>query len=100
MPAKDALRIATRGGAEVLGRNDIGSIEPGKAADIVLFDLNSLAYAGAMSDPVAALLFCGYDHRAWLTMVNGRIVVRDKQLVGIDQFELKRKADKIAKGLI
>jgi len=100
MPAKDALRIATRGGAEVLGRNDIGSIEPGKAADIVLFDLNSLAYAGAMSDPVAALLFCGYDHRAWLTMVNGRIVVRDKELVGIDQFELKRKADKIAKGLI
>jgi len=99
MPAKDVLRIATRGGADVLGRNDIGSIEPGKAADIALFDLNSLAYAGAMSDPVAALLFCGYDHRAWLTMVNGKIVVRDKKLIGIDELELKRKADIIARKL-
>ena len=96
MPANDALRIATRGGAEVLGRNDIGSIEPGMAADIALFDVNSLAYAGAMSDPIAALFFCGYDHRAWLTMVNGKILVREKQLVGIDQFQLKRKADTIA----
>ncbi len=100
MPAKDALRIATRGGAEVLGRDDIGSIEPGKAADIVLFDLDSLAYAGAMSDPVAALLFCGYDHRAWLTMVNGKILVREKQLVEIDELALKRKADAIAGKLI
>jgi hypothetical protein len=53
-----------------------------------------------MSDPVAALLFCGYDHRAWLTMVNGKIVVRDKQLVGIDEIKLKEEADIIAKGLI
>ncbi len=100
MPAKDVLRIATRGGADVLGRNDIGTIESGKAADIVLFDLNSLAYAGAMSDTVAALLFCGYDHRAWLTMVNGKIVVRNKKLVGIDELELKRKADITAKKLL
>ncbi|MCK5853335.1 8-oxoguanine deaminase [bacterium] len=100
MSANDAIRIATRGGAEVLGRNDIGSIEPGMAADIALFDVNSLAYAGAMSDPVAALLFCGYDHRAWLTMVNGKILVREKQLVGIDQFELKRKADITAQKLL
>ena len=99
MPPNDVLRIATRGGADVLGRNDIGSIEPGKAADIALFDLNSLAYAGAMTDPVAALLFCGYDHRAWLTMVNGKIVVRDKRLVGIDELELKTKADVIAQKL-
>jgi len=52
-----------------------------------------------MSDPVAALLFCGYDHRAWLTMVNGKVVVREKQLVGIDEFALKRKADTIARKL-
>ncbi len=99
MTAKNVVRLATRGGAEVLGRDDIGSVEPGKAADIVLFDIDNLAYAGAMSDPVAALLFCGYDHRAWLTMVNGKIVVRDKKLVGIDELELKKKADAISRKL-
>jgi 8-oxoguanine deaminase len=100
MTATDALRMATRGGAEVLGRDDIGSIEPGKAADIVLYDLDSLAYAGSMSDPVAAVLFCGYDQRAWLTMVNGEILVRDKQLVHIDEYELLRKCNEVAAKLL
>ncbi len=88
MTARDVLRLATRGGAEVLGREDIGSIEKGKAADIVLFDLEGLAYAGALADPVAAVLFCGYDQRAWLTMVNGEVVVREKELVAFDEQEL------------
>ncbi|MCK4981769.1 MAG: amidohydrolase family protein, partial [Victivallaceae bacterium] len=88
MSPDDALRIATMGGAQVLGRDDIGSIEPGKAADIVFFDIDSLAYAGSLSDPVAALFFCGYDHRAWMTIVNGRILVREKQLVDFDEQEI------------
>lgn len=100
MPALDALRLATRGGAEVLGRDDIGSIEAGKAADVVLFNLESLAYAGAMSDPVAAVLFCGYDQRAWLTMVNGEILVRDKQLVDIDEYELMSRCNEISARLL
>ena len=96
MPVRQALRMATRGGAAVLGREDIGSIEPGKAADIALFDVDTLAYAGALSDPVAAVFFCGFDQRAWLTMVNGRIIVRDKQLVEFDEAEIAQNANSIA----
>jgi cytosine/adenosine deaminase-related metal-dependent hydrolase len=99
MPAGDALRLATRGGAEVLGRDDIGSIQPGKAADIAVFDLQTIAYAGSLSDPVAALLYCGIDQRAWLTMVNGRIVVREKQLVTADEHEIAERANAAAAAL-
>jgi 8-oxoguanine deaminase len=99
MPAMDALRLATRGGAAVLGRDDIGSIEPGKAADIAVFDVSGIAYAGALSDPLAALLYCGIDQRAWLTMVNGSIVVRDKRLVTGDEEEIARAAHAAAAAL-
>lgn len=100
MPAKDAIRIATRGGAEVLGRNDVGSIAPGMAADLALFDVDSLAYAGAMTDPVAALLFCGYDHRAWMTMVNGKILVLEKQLVYFDEMEIADEVNNSSEKLL
>ena len=100
MPAKDALRIATRGGADVLGRKDIGSIERGMAADIALFDVNSLAYAGGMSDPVAALFFCGFDHRAWMTIVNGKIIVEEKQLVHFDELEIAEEINNLSENLL
>jgi cytosine/adenosine deaminase-related metal-dependent hydrolase len=96
MPATDALRLATRGGAAVLGRNDIGSIEVGKAADIAVFDVSGIAYAGAQSDPVAALLYCGMDQRAWLTMVNGRVVVKEQRLVQVDEHEITAQANAAA----
>jgi len=85
MPARRVLDMATRGGARVLGREDLGSLAPGKAADLAVFDLTTLAYAGALHDPVSALLFCGMDQRADLVMVGGNIVVRDKNLVQVDQ---------------
>ena len=100
MSARDAIRIATRGGADVLGRDDIGIIAPGMAADLALFDLESLAYAGAMSDPVAALLFCGYDHRAWMTMVNGKILVLEKQLVHFDELEIAEEINNLSEQLL
>ncbi|MCX7847969.1 MAG: 8-oxoguanine deaminase [bacterium] len=100
MTARDAWWLATRGGAAVLGRDDIGSIEVGKAADIALFDISGLAYAGAQSDPLAALLFCGYDQRAWMTIVNGRIVVREKQLVTGDEWEIAEEANKASARLL
>lgn len=100
MPARDAWWLATRGGAEVLGRDDIGSIEVGKAADIALFDVSGLAYAGAQSDVLAALLFCGFDQRAWMTIVNGRIVVREKQLVTGDEGLITEAANKAAGRLV
>ena len=58
MTAREALEIATIGGASVLGRSDIGSLEPGKCADFFTLDLNAVGYAGGLSDPVAAVVFC------------------------------------------
>lgn len=96
MPARTALEIATLGGAKVLGRNDIGSIAVGKAADIAIFELNGIDFAGAQSDPLAALVFCGASHRAKYTIVNGDIVVDNGRLTKVDEFKVAAKANKIA----
>src|SRR5438477_5944723 len=79
MTARQALRVATRGGAACLGRDDIGSIEVGKRADIALFAIDDLAHRGAESDPVAALVFCNSGPVRHL-FVEGKPVVRDGQL--------------------
>jgi 8-oxoguanine deaminase len=83
MSAREALEIATLGGARVLGRDDIGALAPGMAADFAAFDLRALNFAGAQWDPVAALVFCSSAPAA-LTVVNGRAVVRDGQLMTVD----------------
>lgn len=80
---RQALELATRGGAAVLGRKDIGSLEAGKCADFIAINLNRLDYAGALHDPVAAILLCqprGVD----FNYVHGKAVVRDSALVGLD----------------
>jgi cytosine/adenosine deaminase-related metal-dependent hydrolase len=77
------LEIATIGGASVLGRTDIGSLEPGKCADFFTLDLNAIAYAGALSDPVAAIVFCA-PTSARHTVVGGRLVVDNGEVVTID----------------
>jgi cytosine/adenosine deaminase-related metal-dependent hydrolase len=80
MTARDALALATRGGAQVLGRADIGHLAPGMCADLALFDLDTLGFAGgAVHDPVGALLLCASPQTAW-TVVNGRVVVREGRL--------------------
>ena len=96
MPARTALEIATLGGAKVLGRNDIGSIEPGKAADIAIFDVSGIDFAGAQSDPVAALAFCGAGHRTKYTIVNGEVVVENGRLTKVDEIKVARNANRIA----
>jgi cytosine/adenosine deaminase-related metal-dependent hydrolase len=83
MTARDALEIATIGGAAVLGRSDIGSLEPGKCADFFTLDLNSLGYAGGLSDPVAAVVFCAATP-ARHTVVGGRLIVDDGEFVALD----------------
>ncbi len=83
LTARDALEIATRGGAAVLNREDIGEIAIGKAADLAVFNLNHIAFAGALHDPVAALAFCQPVAAAY-TIVNGRVVVREGQLTTLD----------------
>ena len=83
MTARQALEIATRGSAAVLGRDDIGSLEPGKCADFFAVNLNQLAFAGGLHDPVAALVFCA-PVQADYTVVGGKFVVKDGQLITID----------------
>jgi cytosine/adenosine deaminase-related metal-dependent hydrolase len=83
MSAREALEIATRGGAKVLGRDDIGVLAPGMAADLVMFDLTQLSFAGALHDPVAALVFCTPSNVAY-SIINGKVVVRDGRCVTID----------------
>ncbi len=80
MTARDALALATRGGAQVLGRRDIGHLAVGMCADLALFDLETIGFAGgAVHDPVAALLLCASAQAAY-TVVDGRIVVRQGRL--------------------
>ena len=82
MSAREALEIATLGGAKVLNRDDIGAIWPGMAADMVAFDLGTIDFAG-QQDPVAALVFCTPATVNW-SVINGRVVVREGQLAGLD----------------
>ena len=77
LTAREALEIATRGGARVLGRDDIGSLEPGKCADFISIDMNRLEYAGGLHDPVAAVLFCAPVH-VDNNVVQGKFIVKDR----------------------
>ena len=99
MTAREALRLATRGGAAVLGRSDIGSLEEGKCADFFAINLNRLDYAGALHDPVAAVVFC-HPVRADFTVIGGRFVVREGQLVPVDEMKLVERHNRAAKRLL
>ena len=100
MTARDMLAVATRGGARVLGRDDIGHLAPGMAADLAVFDLRTLPLAGAaVHDPVAALLLCTPAQAAW-TVVNGRVVVREGQLATLDAGPLVERHNRLARELV
>ena len=83
LSAREALEMATRGGAAVLGRDDIGSVAVGMAADIVAYRLDDIGLAGALHDPVAALVFC-QPTRVDLSIINGEIVIEDGELLTTD----------------
>ena len=100
MTARQALWLATRGGARVLGRTDIGQLTTGYAADVVLYDLEEIGYAGGMHDPVASLVFCGTSGRVHTSFVNGRRVVTAGQLVGGDETQLFHRARTLADALV
>ena len=89
MTARDALRLGTRGSAGVLGRTDIGSLEPGKRADVAIWRTDGLELGGAEDLP-AALVFSA-PHRVDTLLVGGREVVRDGALVNADEAEIARE---------
>jgi cytosine/adenosine deaminase-related metal-dependent hydrolase len=99
MTARQALEIATRGGASVLGRTDLGSLEPGKCADFFAIHLNRLEYAGGLHDPVSAVVFCA-PVRADTTVVGGKVIVKDGHLASLDVPRLVERHTRASKRLL
>lgn len=99
MSAREALELATLGGARVLGRDDIGSLESGKAADIIAFRVDDLYHAGALADPVASVITCA-PTKTWLSIINGRVCIEDGQLLSVDLPTLIEKHNRISKRII
>jgi len=99
LSAYEALWLATRGGAGVLGRDDIAQVGPGFAADLIAIDLNRVEYAGALHDPLAAIVFCaprGVD----FSMVNGRVVVEEGRHTKIDMRRVVSHHNALSRALI
>jgi 8-oxoguanine deaminase len=99
MTARQALELATIGGASVLGRNDLGSLEAGKCADFFAIRLDQLGYAGALHDPVAAIVFCAPVQSNY-TMVGGKFIVKEGQLITVDLPILIEKHNAVARRLL
>ena len=99
MTAREALRVATKGGASVLNRDDIGMLVPGYAADITAFKRDNVDFSGSDWDPVASLVFCG-PSKANYTIINGKIVVSEGQLTSIPIEKLIQEHSKLSRDLI
>jgi cytosine/adenosine deaminase-related metal-dependent hydrolase len=98
MTARQALELATLGGAKVLNRDDIGALKPGMAADVVTFKLDQIGFAGALHDPVAALVFCTPSNVSH-SIINGKVVVRDGALRTVDLPNLIERHNGLAREL-
>ncbi len=99
MSAREMLEIATLGGARVLGRDDIGALAPGMAADLVAVALDDIGLAGADHDPLAALLFCSVP-RVKHSVINGRVVVRHGELQTLETPKLVERHRRLARLLL
>jgi len=99
MPAREALEMATRGGARVLGRDDIGHLAPGMCCDLASFRLDEVSTAGALHDPLAALLFC-HPPRVALNVIHGRVCVRDGELQTLELPALVARHNALAARLL
>lgn len=99
MSAREALEIATLGGASVLGRDDIGAIAVGMSADVVAYRVDGIAFAGAQHDLVAGLMFCD-SVKADFSMINGRILIEDGQFTHVDLPKLVETHNKLSWELI
>jgi len=99
MTATEALEMATLGGARVMGRKDLGVLAPGMAADMIGIDIHQISLAGALHDPVSSIVFCqpnGID----LSVINGKVVVENKKIKGLDMPGLIDRQNEIAHELM
>ena len=99
MTARQALELATVGGARILGRDDIGRIAPGLVADLIALDLNRIEFAGGLHDPVAAIVLCGPPSvdQSW---VGGRPLVQDRRVSGVELGSLVDEHNRLSRTLI
>ncbi|HXE73684.1 MAG TPA: amidohydrolase family protein, partial [Candidatus Nitrosotenuis sp.] len=100
MTADTALRLATQGGARVLGYADLGRLEPGAGADLIGISLRRLGYAGALHDPVAAVVFSGDSHIVDFSVVNGQVVVEGGRLTRVSEEEIWENANQAARRMV
>ncbi len=89
----EMLKIATVGGAEMMGRKDIGILEPQKGADLFMIDTEKLELSGALHNPAHLVARIGVTGPVWLTMVNGKVIFRDGILLGVDEKQLAIEAE-------
>ncbi len=99
LAAREALEMATLGGARILGRDDIGRLSPGMSADVIAYRLDAIELAGALHDPVAALVFC-QPQRVDLSIINGAVIVEDGQLLTAEPRGLAEAHNKLSMQLI
>jgi cytosine/adenosine deaminase-related metal-dependent hydrolase len=99
LTADEALWLGTRGGAQVLGRDDIGQLAPGKAADFVAIKSDTLDYAGCQHDLLAALVFCA-PQKVDLSVINGKVIVQDGQLTTLDLGPVMEQHNQISRGML
>jgi len=97
--AREALEIATLGGAAVLGRDDIGALAPGMAADFIAYRLERLDFAGALHDPLAALLFCT-PPKVDLSVINGVVRIKEGRLLGLDMTALVQRHNTLSRKML
>lgn len=100
LSADQALSLATRGSAQLLGRNDIGSLEVGKMGDLFMVNANRLGFAGGQFDPVSALVHCGDSQVVDYTIVNGEVLVEKGELVRVDEEKLVVEQNQISQKMI
>jgi cytosine/adenosine deaminase-related metal-dependent hydrolase len=99
LSARQALELATRGGASVLGRDDIGSLAVGKSADFIAFNLNKVEFAGAHSDPLAAMVFCA-PAKVDYSFINGKLIVENGRITRMDIPAILRRHNELAADLL
>ena len=100
MPASDVFKMAIKGGNRILGFESSGEIKEGMAADVIMYDLNSIGFVGSLHDPLSSLLFAGFDHRVNYNITDGRIIVEKGRLTTIDEQKIVDNGNRIAKKIV